>query len=493
MLQLDRASALNYVVCSLSFVSDTGGPAECSAAPPDLDLVERLLHPEWGCCYGSYGSGKSTLLRSALAELRAAPNDHGVFVELKNCAVDTSPDIGAVDHAKRVFAAVVQDVLNELRNDLLSDAPRWRKRRYRRNLLAHVNGALDAVGVGLSKDFDYNVSNLPGAWEAQAAPNLRARLDRLDFEALREHLLALLDVVQVERLYILLDDWSSVAGRGELLRPALAHLLRSSFLGVQDRIVIKVAAHFRYAEFSYRTTAGEIVGLRSNDLRSSVDLDRALNMEERTRFCASVVLRRLTSSAEALGFVPSEFDPTAEELFDPEALALLSLASGPSARAFLDHVRSLAIATRDGEVTLPWSAAAAQRVVRDYVDQVTHRLVDSGALSSMTLATLRRASEAGSPTGAVAIPRQVDQAELRAQLDELVDSAVAARWTGDWLPAGPIELDFYGIEALRIAGGADDDDRNRRTFLVLTTDGHVNLCRVCGQEAPDHRCGNGCA
>lgn len=148
------------------------------------------------------------------------------------------------------------------------------------------------------------------------------------FGAIGRLLTDILDSLGAERLWLLMDEWSSLPSD---LQPLLADLLRRCVLPLRN-VTVKIAAIEQRSHFSAVTEQGDHLGLELGaDISADIDLDDFVmfdNDAERAKAFFSEMLTRHVNAhldPHLPGLSPEEF--TREAFTDPLAFAELVRAS----------------------------------------------------------------------------------------------------------------------------------------------------------------------
>ena len=132
---------------------------------------------------------------------------------------------------------------------------------------------------------------------------------RIEFGSLRRAVDRLLDLIRVNKVWLLFDEWSSIPID---LQPYLADLLRRSFFH-HNRIVSKIAAIEHRSKFYLPGEGGLYIGFEMGaDVSSSINLDDYLvfdnDPDRATEFFRILVSKHLATIAEELGLEAGKID-----------------------------------------------------------------------------------------------------------------------------------------------------------------------------------------
>jgi hypothetical protein len=191
------------------------------------------------------------------------------------------------------------------------------------------------------------------------------------FALVRRTLLELLELLKIERLNILIDEWSLLDPSGATaIQPEFAELLKRTFQGARG-ISVKVATNRYQTRFSNRGAGGGYRGLQIDaDIFAATNLDRAmLDRESLVSFYESLLFKRLALGEEELRRFDSAGDGLPDGAFvlsifrDRRAFRELVKGAEGIPRDFLVLFNSVARENRHS-VADRWSAVAIQDVIR---------------------------------------------------------------------------------------------------------------------------------
>lgn len=176
---------------------------------------------------------------------------------------------------------------------------------------------------------------------------------RVIFGPLNRALRAIADALGGTRLWLLLDEWSSVPFE---LQPLLADLLRRSILPTPN-ISVKIAAVERRSRFRHTAPSGEYVGIEVGaDAASAVSLDEFMIFHDNPRQAHDFFQQLFYNHAVSL--LPEEI---AHQLNSPSALIQVAFKKN----AFVELVRAAEGVPRDA---INIAAMAAQRVNKEQIN-----------------------------------------------------------------------------------------------------------------------------
>jgi hypothetical protein len=190
------------------------------------------------------------------------------------------------------------------------------------------------------------------------------------FPGVRDVIVGLLEVLQVQRLYILIDEWSVLDPSGATdIQPTIAEMLKRSFAGT-PRISVKLATNRYQTRLSNRGAGTSYKGFEVGaDIFEGVNLDRALlQREDLYAFYEQLLFKRLVYVEPAVSVFATADGGGPNEQFvrsifkDKRAFAELIKAAEGVPRTFVALVKAMA-RMHDFKVTPLWTIAAAHRCI----------------------------------------------------------------------------------------------------------------------------------
>ncbi|HYQ69364.1 hypothetical protein [Actinophytocola sp.] len=298
-METGRQLHLNQALLRIPRRAEHADRHTVSSTYVEAGSLAALLHSsDHQILYGRRGTGKTHALLH-LADLVTSMDDIGLYVDMR--AIGSAGGI----HADTAFPAAERgtrlliDTLEEMHDGLLSlalDRDVANPTELLRGLdsLAEAATSIKVVGeverettFGGTTEATSSVEGslttrpgLRGSSGTRHSVSAQSRLVRTGVE--RHHVLfgplnrAVRSIVRAlapARLWLLLDEWSSVPRD---LQPFLADLLRRAVLPVAG-VTVKIAAIERRSRFAAPSGVGEYVGIEvGSDAASSVDLDAFL-------------------------------------------------------------------------------------------------------------------------------------------------------------------------------------------------------------------------
>lgn len=248
------------------------------------------------------------------------------------------------------------------------------------------------------------------------------------FALVRDKLIELLDELDVERLVLLIDEWSVLDTSGSSgLQPEFAECLKRAF-SRSGRFCVKIATTRYQTKLNNRGAASSFRGLEMNaDIFEATNLDHALlNEEELRRFYTQLLFRRLTLVQPEVGtfaarnadfpnewFIRSMF--RGEHVFDELVMAAQGLP-----REFVTLFNEVA-KRHDFSVRPLWELSEVRRCIRERSVLHNETEYESEADQILNSAIKDRVVATGSRLFFV---RRADRERLEAGLDELLEKRI---------------------------------------------------------------------
>ena len=308
----------------------------------DVDQLQALDTPDWQVVYGRRGTGK-TLLLGMLDERSAStpePRHLSVLITAPDCKVSpvgrTVPDkVRALGYFQTFLELLIDQVTEQLDHLLKEPGFLGRLTGQRRRssdrafelMVELLELASRGIPVGAFSDAsdvrEQTVSletgqstglsasaDVSARAKAGISAKVEASSDRREsetqqartssnpvprFALVRRRLLELLEVLEIERLNILIDEWSMLDPTGATgIQPEFAEYLKRTFHGAAV-VSVKIATNRYQTRFSNRGAGGSYRGLEMEaDLFTGTNLDRAvLDRERLVTFYESLLFNRL--------------------------------------------------------------------------------------------------------------------------------------------------------------------------------------------------------
>jgi hypothetical protein len=297
------ATQLNLALMHVARRAEMADPEVLAETFVDVGpLFAVLTSPDHQVLYGRRGTGKTHALKY-LARVLEDKGDVAVYLDLRNIGssvgIYADPDLPLTERGSRLLVDTLTCIQNELVDDALSLAEA-REFSYGPPLATLDHLADEITRVSVEGDVEVQIgesenieASSGGKLGVAAGRDLGLTIEREDassssgeanFRTVRKGperyhvnfgtISRLLDEfvksVPVGRLWILLDEWSSVPLD---LQPLLADLLRRSLFPV-ERLTVKIGAIEQQSRFRVSTPEGGYLGIEVGaDASADVDLD----------------------------------------------------------------------------------------------------------------------------------------------------------------------------------------------------------------------------
>jgi len=252
--------------------------------------------------FGRRGTGKTHALK-VLGDWAATKGDAALFLDLRtigsNGSIYTDQELVFTERSTRLLLDVGRTVYDELLSFATSDTARIRDGARLAEAFQRLEDALSTIRVtGTSEVSTTRTASSSGAAEIGAtmaagatdvSPALSAGLERrygaettvstresgtrsyyVQFPTIHDSIRDILSNLHVERIWLLLDEWSEIPSE---LQPYLADLLRRAILPIGE-IVVKIAAIEHRTNFIIHQERGGYIGFEMGaDVAADVNLD----------------------------------------------------------------------------------------------------------------------------------------------------------------------------------------------------------------------------
>jgi hypothetical protein len=221
------------------------------------------------------------------------------------------------------------------------------------------------VGLGSAGGLKASI----GAENTQESRDLTREIRRgterlsLNFSAVARALRELVATLSTRRLWLLLDEWSSIP---QDVQPYLAEFLVRCVLPLQQHLTVKIAAIEQQSRFREQLDNGSIIGIELGaDVAANVDLDEFMvfeQNEERARsFFRGLLFKHVTSEDDAeskLGL--RESDLVSHGFTDKRAFDELVRAAEGVPRDAINIAACAALRAGPAQISVPDVRAAAR-------------------------------------------------------------------------------------------------------------------------------------
>jgi hypothetical protein len=353
----------------------------------DHGIIAQLYNPNNQIIFGRRGTGKTHVLRVFAAQLAADPANIVLYLDARTLGSSSQFSDPAISLKQRCLA-LFRDILGEIYNTLLN------------HVVASVDEtsssaleSLDQLGkvatqpvsqytveamtrrtldkAGATNSIGFSINSGIGATlgledqrarEEEATTSYRANIeDKVIFPALGSLLADVLQVAKA-RLYILLDEWSSIPMD---VQPYLAEFAKRAFFA-NPNVVIKIASLEYRSNFGERQPWGILGFELGSDISTSLDMDEYYvydrNPELVTDIFGDILFRHLKSELPAL-YLEKKY-----EIHDGAGIAMKFFSDR---FAFQELVRASEGVARDLINIFIASYFGAQRRARKQIDKPT--------------------------------------------------------------------------------------------------------------------------
>ncbi|MDT0353118.1 hypothetical protein RM445_26755 [Pseudonocardia sp. DSM 45834] len=321
--------------------------------------------------YGRRGTGKTHALQH-LSDLVERTGDVSIYVDLRTIGSTGGTyaigDMSASIRGTQLLVDVLETIHDELfafaleqADDLLQSLDALAEAATTVEVVGEVERET-TVGDTRQSKFGLELSGGPSAKltsEDNTSTSAQSRLRRTGIEQLHivfgplnRALRAISRALGTRRLWLLLDEWSSIPLD---LQPLLADLLRRSVLPV-SKITVKIAAIERRCRFSIPTAPGDYVGIELGaDAATAVSLDDAMVFSDEGKGAQDFFAQLFYNHSHAM----------LRRLVDPPCDAAQFISEAFRGDAFLELVRAAEGVPRDA---INIAALAAQLAHEDPVE-----------------------------------------------------------------------------------------------------------------------------
>ncbi len=286
-------------------------------------LLDLLSTPNNQVISGRRGTGKTHALKF-LAERVAAEGESSIYLDLRSVGSNGSIYSDGSRPLPERASTLVVDVLGGLYDELyqvaLSKIDRHPNPEELTRRLDALQAALSTVRVSgeveteegrdverkRSGSLGITPKGVSAGTSAEASEKAHQRVRRagletihLTFGNISAALSDLLAGLQVQRLWLLLDEWSEIPIE---LQPYLGDLIRRTILPINE-ITIKIAAIEHRSEFAILKDRGEYIGLELGaDVSADLNLDDFLvfdnSQQKATQFVKTLLYKHYTNSGD---------------------------------------------------------------------------------------------------------------------------------------------------------------------------------------------------
>ncbi|HEX3238730.1 MAG TPA: hypothetical protein VHR18_01180 [Solirubrobacterales bacterium] len=452
----------------------------------DVDQLQELNTSDWQVIYGRRGTGK-TLLLGMLVELTRAELDRGqlsIMIPAQECKVSpvgrAIPDkTRALGYFQSFLELLIDKVTGQLEHllvqpsflgrftgqrrrtidrafelmvDLLELATQGRpvaafstteQVNEQRSASTRATSAGGKLEVDIGRDIRMGAKG--GLEHKRQSADENSKYTRTEsqplprFALVSKTLQELLKLLKVDRLNILIDEWSTLDPTGATaIQPEFAELLKRTFHGVPS-VSVKIATNRYQTRFSNRGAGGSYRGLELEaDMFEAINLDRALlDRDGLVSFYEALLLNRLAFFDESLNTFRADNGGFPHEAFvlaifhDRRAFEELVKGAEGIPRDFIALVKAVAKAHRHS-VKDRWTARAIQDVIRQRsvsgLEDIEYRSITSQMMDPCMKAVVTK-------TGSrIFFVSKNDHPKVADALDELLEKRIIHDYPREELP-----------------------------------------------------------
>jgi Domain of unknown function (DUF4263) len=327
------ASAINLALMQLATRAERSSSQLAASLYVDPgSILDSLSIPENQVLLGRRGTGKTATFR-ALSERIHDHNEVAVLIDLRligSAGIYTDPHRYREERGTRLLADVLRNLVEALIDTVVQDDGRsWESAFDAMDKLVNTTAE-----VRVLPHTDAREGTIPSARVPAPTSRRLQSEDRVEWSLwtgeLRREFDALVRTLPTTRLWVLLDEWSSIPVD---LQPMLAELLRRVLVPTSG-VSLKIAATPKFTTLATSGPSGQSLGVEIGADLLSLDLDAALRFGGdpiRTQtFFRELLFRHVCHQLRQMpGHAPPSdplaFEATAFE--QPEAFVELSLAS----------------------------------------------------------------------------------------------------------------------------------------------------------------------
>ncbi len=412
-----RAQTMLQAVAEIAPKSEQLDRAVLLDAYVNMGHAEKCLTPTHQYIDGRRGTGKTHLFGFLAESVNATVRTQAhcaVYIDMRTLLLESGDRPGPKVEARRVFQELILGIADRLRevaakelwqNDVPTARTAWEKKVAEQShaaidtlFRAAINGVHRPVKRGESRTeqvdetekeagasasaevgtggLDAQSVRLGGVakWLKKATTRteeVKSSARAVSYSQIRQAIESFLEVNDLERLYLLVDEWAFISLDAQ---PYLADLFRRTFLPSR-RIAVKIATlpfQTRFAVTEKKLTVGFE---RNGDIYPAIDLDADLvfqrNPERSDRVLSAVLHQHLSLAFRKVGGKEEDFPKTADATIDalltPNAQVRLLKFSHGNPRDYLTLFR---------KAYINWREARSDRIT---VDHVTSAARDFGA------------------------------------------------------------------------------------------------------------------
>jgi hypothetical protein len=292
-------------------------------------LIDHLSSVNSQIIYGRRGTGKTHALKYMEELIKESNNERAIYIDFRSIGSNTSIYNDSNKSLSERASHLINDVLEclssaftEIACEIIDQVPHpdqitLRLDDFEKSIgRIKINGDAERTelvanqktkeshnqaSASLNNILDISASHEATARTAQTKESTTKLIGQsylhIDFGALRSSLDGLVNVLNIDRLWLLLDEWSEVPIS---LQPYLADLIRRVILP-SNKCVLKIAAIEHRSNFIIKRDMGEYLGFElSADITASLNLDEFLvfdtNKEKSINFFKDLLFKHFKAA-----------------------------------------------------------------------------------------------------------------------------------------------------------------------------------------------------
>lgn len=421
-------SPINSALNKIPKRAESRADAELRSTFEDSGVGRALDTVDHQIVYGRRGTGKTHALRY-LTSVRGDDQNVAIYVDLRTIgSAEGLFEYGSIGPAERT-ARLLVDLLNQVHDEILRAALDDDGLSSDSRFVDALDGLLDSIsgirvsgsveqtlhnshraqqsgsssagfGVGASGDAKAGIqADAQDEEEQQDAATVTRRGDErvsLNFTDVARALRALADTLSARRIWLLLDEWTSVP---QDIQPFLGAFLVRCILPLQP-FTVKIAAIEQQAVFRTQLESGAMVGIEVGaDMSANLSLDDFMvfeQEEERARdFFRSLFYKHLTAGEDGntLG-LSKEADLIREGFTDTRAFDELVRSAEGVPRDAINIAANAAWRAGDKKISIPDVRRAARQWFQNDKERALDDVPEAQALLNWVIDNVIRGKKA---------------------------------------------------------------------------------------------------
>lgn len=258
----------------------------------DTGILPQLANSNNQILYGRRGTGKSHVLRVLGLQVEKETPGTSLYIDLRvlgSAGLMTELDRPLSDRCVAVFKDLLSLVQGQLMDIVthpdgdgrgLQEVSELEDVIRRKSVAVASREVSERSSSGGKNGLDFNLdSNLKASVKVSdetttqdelSVSHVEALRDTIVFSEVAQQLELALTALEIESLYILIDEWSTIPAD---LQPYISEFLKRAFVPVR-RVTVKIAALEYRSRFSLPSSAGGVIGFELGpDISANLDLD----------------------------------------------------------------------------------------------------------------------------------------------------------------------------------------------------------------------------